>query len=278
MFWASPYRVLFTQRRLSKRILFNRIGLITLSRLVFDLPNVITSSELYIDILTLGALRDRESGYHMNKELVGKRSQNTDADRRRQPTRVEAEAAVRTLIEWAGDNPDREGLLGTPERVVRAYEEFFAGYHEDPVALLTTTFQETADYDEMIVMRDIRLESHCEHHIVPILGKVHIGYLPSDRVVGISKLARVVEVFAKRLQIQETLTAQIADTIQKVLQPQGVGVVIEAAHQCMTTRGVRKPGVSMVTSRMLGSFRDDPTTRREFLSIIGNPRSGIASA
>ena len=130
----------------------------------------------------------------------------------------------------------------------------------------------------MIVMRDIRLESHCEHHIVPILGKVHIGYLPSDRVVGISKLARVVEVFAKRLQIQETLTAQIADTIQKVLQPQGVGVVIEAAHQCMTTRGVRKPGVSMVTSRMLGSFRDDPTTRREFLSIIGNPRSGIASA
>lgn len=197
---------------------------------------------------------------------------------RRQPSRAEAEAAVRTLIEWAGDDPDREGLVDTPDRVVRAYEEFFAGYFEDPVAMLTTTFEEIADYDEMIIMRDIRLESHCEHHIVPILGKVHIGYLPSDRIVGISKLARVVEVFAKRLQIQETLTAQIADTIQKVLKPRGVGVVIEAAHQCMTTRGVRKPGVSMVTSRMLGSFRDDPTTRQEFLSIIGSARSRIDGA
>jgi len=181
---------------------------------------------------------------------------------------------VRTLIEWAGDDPDREGLLGTPERVVRAYEEFFAGYNEDPVALLETTFEEGAIYDEMIVLRDIRLESHCEHHIVPILGKVHVGYLPTGRVVGISKLARLVEVFAKRLQIQEVLTAQIADTIQEVLSPHGVGVVIEASHQCMTTRGIRKPGVSMVTSRMLGSFRDDPTTRREFLAMIGNPRSG----
>ena len=156
---------------------------------------------------------------------------------------------------------------------MRAYEEFFAGYYEDPVAMLTTTFEETADYNEMIVMRDIKLESHCEHHIVPILGRAHIGYLPSDRVVGISKLARVVEVFAKRLQIQETLTAQIANTIQEVLKPRGVGVVIEAAHQCMTTRGVRKPGVSMVTSRMLGAFRDDPTTRQEFLAIIGSSRS-----
>ena len=193
----------------------------------------------------------------------------------RRPSKEEAEAAVRTLIEWAGDDPDREGLVDTPERVVRAYEEFFAGYFEDPVAMLTTTFEETDDYDEMIVMRDIRVESHCEHHIVPILGKVHIGYLPSDRVVGISKLARVVEVFAKRLQIQERLTAQIGDTIQEVLQPRGVGVVIEAAHQCMTTRGVRKPGVSMVSSHMLGSFRDDPTTRQEFLSIIGGSRGGI---
>ena len=192
------------------------------------------------------------------------------------PSQEEAEAAVRTLIEWAGDDPDREGLVGTPERVVRAYEEFFAGYFEDPVAMLTTTFEETADYDEMIVMRNIRLESHCEHHIVPILGKVHIGYLPSNRVVGISKLARVVEVFAKRMQIQERLTAQIGDTIQEVLQPRGVGVVIEAAHQCMTTRGVRKPGVSMVSSHMLGSFRDDPTTRQEFLSIIGGSRGGIS--
>ena len=204
-----------------------------------------------------------------------KRHLRNDSKERR-PSQEEAEAAVRTLIEWAGDDPDREGLVGTPERVVRAYEEFFAGYFEDPVAMLTTTFEETADYDEMIVMRNIRLESHCEHHIVPILGKVHIGYLPSNRVVGISKLARVVEVFAKRMQIQERLTAQIGDTIQEVLQPRGVGVVIEAAHQCMTTRGVRKPGVSMVSSHMLGSFRDDPTTRQEFLSIIGDSRGGIS--
>ena len=198
----------------------------------------------------------------------------TNSDGRRRPSRSEAEAAVRTLIEWAGDDPDREGLAGTPERVVRAYGEFFAGYHEDPVALLATTFDETAAYDGMIVLRDIRLESHCEHHIVPILGKAHVGYLPAGRVVGISKLARLVEVFAKRMQIQESLTSQIANTIQEVLKPYGVGVVIEAAHQCMTTRGARKPGVSMVTSLMLGSFRDDPATRREFLAMIGNPRSG----
>lgn len=212
----------------------------------------------------------------MDTAVVGNRpagSALTDSGRRRRPSQSEAEAAVRTLIEWAGDDPDREGLKGTPERVVRAYEEFFAGYGEDPVALLATTFEETAAYDEMIVLRDIRLESHCEHHIVPILGKAHIGYLPSGRVVGISKLARLVEVFAKRMQIQEALTSQIADTIQEVLKPRGVGVVIEAAHQCMTTRGVRKPGVSMVTSRMLGSFRDDPATRREFLAMIGSPRS-----
>ena len=187
---------------------------------------------------------------------------------KRTPSRRDAESAVRTLIEWAGDDPDREGLVGTPERVVRAYEEFFAGYNEDPVALLNTTFENTLAYDEMIVLRDIRLESHCEHHLVPILGKAHIGYLPSNRVAGISKLVRLVEVFAKRMQIQETLTAQIANTISEVLKPRGVGVVIEAAHQCMTTRGVRKPGVSMVSSRMLGSFRDDPTIRKEFLSRI----------
>ncbi len=213
----------------------------------------------------------------MDTAMVGGRpaeSVLTNSGRRQRPSQTEAEAAVRTLIEWAGDDPDREGLIGTPERVVRAYEEFFAGYNEDPVALLETTFEETAAYDEMIVLRDIRLESHCEHHIVPILGKAHVGYLPTGRVVGISKLARLVEVFAKRLQIQEVLTAQIADTIQEVLNPRGVGVVIEAAHQCMTTRGVRKPGVSMVTSRLLGSFRNDPATRREFLAMIGSPRSG----
>ena len=201
-------------------------------------------------------------------------SSRTGPGARRRPRRAEAEAAVRTLIEWAGDDPDREGLKGTPERVVRAYEEFFAGYAEDPVALLATTFEKTAAYDQMIVLRDIRLESHCEHHIVPILGKAHIGYLPAGRVVGIPKLARLVEVFAKRMQIQEALTSQIADALQEALKPHGVGVVIEAAHQCMTTRGIHKPGVSMVTSRMLGSFRDDPATRREFLAMIESPRSG----
>ncbi|WP_341705598.1 GTP cyclohydrolase I FolE [Ferrovibrio sp.] len=189
------------------------------------------------------------------------------------PGREEAEAAVRTLIRWAGDDPDREGLVGTPDRVVRSYEEFFAGYGEDPVAMLERTFEETDGYDEMVVLRDIRLESHCEHHMVPIIGKAHVAYLPGKRVVGISKLARVVEVYAKRLQIQEKLTAQVANTIQTVLQPRGVAVVIEAAHQCMTTRGVRKPGVTMVTSRMLGAFREDPRTRQEFLAMVGNPAS-----
>jgi len=189
--------------------------------------------------------------------------------RRRRPTRAEAEAAVRTLIEWAGDDPDREGLEGTPARVVRAYDEFFAGYNEDPISLLATTFEETDAYDEMIVLRDIRLESHCEHHIVPILGRVHIGYLPSGRVVGISKLARLVDLFGRRLQIQEALTTQIADTIQETLQPRGVAVVVEAAHQCITTRGIHKPGVAMVTSRMLGAFRNDAAVRREFFDLVG---------
>lgn len=187
---------------------------------------------------------------------------------RPRPTREEAEAAVRTLLLWAGDDPDREGLVDTPARVVRAYEEFFAGYEIDPVELLARTFEETDGYDEMVLLRDIRLESHCEHHMVPIIGRAHVSYLPHKRVVGISKLARVVEAYAKRLQIQEKLTAQIANTINDVLQPKGVAVVIEAAHQCMTTRGIHKPGVSMVTSRMLGAFRDDPATRREFLAMI----------
>lgn len=191
------------------------------------------------------------------------------------PTRAEAEAAVRTLIRWAGDDPGREGLLGTPDRVVRSYEEFFAGYHEDPVELLSRTFEETDGYDEMVVLRDIRFESHCEHHMVPIIGKAHVAYLPRKRVVGISKLARVIEVYAKRLQIQEKMTSQIANSIDEVLQPLGVAVVVEASHQCMTTRGVHKPGVSMVTSRMLGAFRDDPTTRREFLAMIGNPTNRV---
>ena len=185
------------------------------------------------------------------------------------PSRNQAEDAVRTLIRWAGDDPDREGLRGTPGRVVRAYEEWFAGYKDHPRDYLKRTFEETGGYDEVVVLRDIRFESHCEHHMTPIIGRVHIGYLPRNRVVGISKLARVVDAFAKRLQIQEKLTAQIANTLQEVLQPRGVAVVMEAAHQCMATRGVHKSGVDMVTSRMLGAFRDNGETRREFLTMIG---------
>jgi GTP cyclohydrolase I len=188
------------------------------------------------------------------------------------PSREEAEAAVRVLLRWAGDDPNREGLLDTPARVVRSYEEFFSGYEVDPEELLARSFEETDGYDEMVVLRDIRLESYCEHHMVPIIGKAHVAYLPNDRVVGISKLARVIEVYAKRLQIQEKMTAQVANVIQEVLKPKGVAVVIEAAHQCMTTRGVQKPGVTMVTSRMLGAFRDDASTRREFLAMIGGHR------
>ncbi len=189
------------------------------------------------------------------------------------PSRDEAEAAIRTLLLWAGDDPDREGLIDTPARVARAYEEFFSGYGADPVELLQRTFEEIEGYDEMIVLKDIRLESHCEHHMVPIIGRAHIGYLPNNRVVGISKLARVLDAYAKRFQVQEKLTAQVANCIDEVLQPRGVAVVIEAGHQCMSTRGVHKQGVSMVTSRMLGAFRNDPLTRGEFLTIIGHPAS-----
>lgn len=186
------------------------------------------------------------------------------------PSREEAEAAVRTLIRWAGDDPDREGLLETPARVVRSYEDFFKGYDICPQAYLEKTFAETEGYDEIVLLKDIRVESHCEHHMVPFIGRAHVAYLPDRRVVGISKLARVVETYSKRLQIQEKLTAQIANTIDEVLEPRGVAVIIEAVHQCMTTRGVHKPGVSLVTSRMLGEFRDDPSTRREFLAMVGH--------
>jgi GTP cyclohydrolase I len=186
------------------------------------------------------------------------------------PSRVEAEAAVRTLLRWAGDDPDREGLRATPDRVVRSYEEFFAGYAQDPEEILARTFEEIAGYDDMVVLRGIRFESYCEHHMVPIVGIAHIGYLPRNRVVGISKLARVLEIFSKRLQIQEKMTAEIANTIDRVLKPQGVAVVIEGEHQCMTTRGVHRPGVNMVTSQMMGVFRDNEATRKEFLSIIGH--------
>jgi GTP cyclohydrolase IA len=190
----------------------------------------------------------------------------------KKPSRADAEAAIRVLLRWAGDDPEREGLRDTPARVARSYEEFFKGYEEDPEALLARTFEETEGYDEMVVLRDLRIESHCEHHMVPIIGRAHVAYMPGTRVVGISKLARVVDAYCRRFQIQEKLTAQIANTIQDVLQPRGVAVVIEANHQCMSTRGVHKPGASMVTSRMLGAFRDDPSTRKEFLSMI-SPRS-----
>ena len=193
------------------------------------------------------------------------------------PTREEAEEAIRTLLRWAGDDPTREGLLDTPKRVAKAYQEWYSGYGVDPVSLLERTFEETDGYDEIVLLRDIRLESTCEHHMAPIIGRVHVAYLPHRRVVGISKLARVVEAYARRLQIQEKLTAQIANTLLAVLEPRGVAVVVEAAHQCMTTRGVHKPGVTMVTSRMLGAFRDNAATRRELLAMIGNRGSMIHS-
>ena len=195
-----------------------------------------------------------------NKDLMSK------------PTRDQAEKAVKTLIEWAGDNPDREGLVETPKRVVKAYEQFFEGYNQDPEEILTKTFEEVEGYDEMVIVKDIRLESHCEHHIVPILGKAHIGYIPNNRVVGISKLARIVDVFGKRLQTQETMTSQIANVIQKVLDPKGVAVVIDASHQCMTTRGVHKPESSTVTSAMKGIFKENAVTRNEFLSFVTLPK------
>jgi len=183
-------------------------------------------------------------------------------------SQASAEDAVRTLLRWAGEDPKREGLLDTPKRVVEAYRDWFSGYSVDPKEYLRRTFEEMAGYDEMIVLRDIEFESHCEHHMAPIIGRAHVGYLPTGKVVGISKLARVVDVFARRFQVQEKMTAEIARCIDEVLQPRGVGVVIEAAHECMTTRGVHKRGVSMITSKMLGSFRTDARTRSEFLTFI----------
>jgi GTP cyclohydrolase I len=193
------------------------------------------------------------------------------------PSRAEAEDAIRILIRWAGDDPDREGLRGTPGRVVRAYEEWFAGYFEDPREFLKRTFEEVAGYDEVVLLRDIRFESHCEHHIAPIIGRVHIGYLPRNRVVGISKLIRLIDVFAKRMQVQEKMTAEIASCLHAILKPHGVAVVVQGTHECMTTRGVHKPDVSMVTSRMLGVFRDRAETRQEFLSAINLSGTAITA-
>ena len=194
----------------------------------------------------------------------------------KRPTAVEAEEAVRTLLRWAGDDPEREGLLDTPGRVTRAYRQWFRGYEEDPVAMLQRTFEEVEGYDEMVVLRDIRFESYCEHHLAPIIGVAHVGYIPTDRVVGISKLARLVDAYAKRMQVQEKMTAQIAKTLMDVLQPRGVAVVMEGEHHCMSTRGVHKHGVSMVTSTMLGGFREDHRTRKEFMDIIGNPTNRMS--
>ena len=188
-----------------------------------------------------------------------------------QPTQEQAENAVRTLFQWAGDDPGRECLRETPARVTRAFLEWFKGYDADPVDVLQRTFEEVEGYDEVVVLRDIRYESYCEHHMAPIIGVAHVGYLPTNRVVGISKLARVVEIYAKRLQVQEKMTAQIAKCVHEVLRPKGVAVVVEGEHHCMSTRGVHKPGVTMVTSQMIGIFRENENTRREFLSIIGNP-------
>ena len=188
------------------------------------------------------------------------------------PSRDEALDAVKTLIKWAGDDPTREGLIETPDRVIRAYREFFAGYEEDPEQVLEKTFEEVEGYDDAVIVRNIRVESHCEHHMVPILGIAHVGYIPNKRVVGISKLARIVDIFGKRLQTQETMTAQIADTIQRVLEPKGVAVVIDAGHQCMSTRGIHKTESSTITSRMLGIFRDKPETRAEFMNLINSPK------
>ncbi len=190
------------------------------------------------------------------------------------PSKEQAMEAVRTLIAWAGDDVAREGLLDTPKRVVEAYEEFFAGYDMSPEDILARTFEEVEDYDEMVLLKNMRLESHCEHHMVPIIGKAHVAYIPDKRVVGISKIARLVDVYAKRLQTQETMTAQIADTIQRVLQPKGVAVVIDAAHQCMTTRGVHKSETTTVTSRLHGLFKSDPRTRQEFMTMISSPAIG----
>ncbi len=186
----------------------------------------------------------------------------------KKPSRIEAEAAVKTLLAWAGENVKREGLKDTPKRVVKAYEDWFSGYNEDPKEVLKKTFSELEGYDEIIMLRDIRIESHCEHHIAPFIGSAHVAYLPKKRVVGISKIARITKIFSKRMQVQEKLTAQIANCIQEVLKPRGVAVVVEAQHQCMTTRGINAPGISMVTSQLLGKFRTDASTRREFYSMI----------
>jgi GTP cyclohydrolase I len=221
--------------------------------------------------LAIIEINDKRNGI---VESLKNTSQLAPVEAIKRPTQKEAEEAVRILLRWAGDNPSREGLLDTPKRVTKAFGEWFAGYEINPKEILARTFEEVEGYDEMVVLRNVRFESHCEHHLAPIMGKAHVAYLPDRRVVGISKLARLVDAYGKRLQIQEKMTAQIAKTLNDVLQPKGVGVVIEASHGCMTTRGIHKSGLTMVTSQMIGAFREQSSTRREFLSAIGNPTSG----
>ena len=213
----------------------------------------------------------------MNEIVRLDRSSGHPGTQEAAPSQLEVERAFREVFRWIGEDPDRDGLRETPNRMARAFQEYFAGYRQDPEQILQKTFEETDGYDEMVVLRDIRFESHCEHHLAAIIGRVHVGYLPDSKVVGISKLARVVDAYARRMQVQERMNSQIANCIQHVLEPKGVAVVIEASHQCMTTRGVHKPGVVMVTSTMLGAFREDARTRREFLNMIGNPVSGERS-
>ncbi len=221
------------------------------------------------------ALNTSTADIEAPKRNNGASDASTESQREPAPTREEAEAAVRTLIRWAGDDPAREGLLDTPRRVVDAYREYFAGYHEDPFEVLSRTFEEVHGYDDLVMLRDIRLESHCEHHIAPILGVAHVAYLPRDRVVGISKLARVVEIFSKRLQTQETMTAQIAEAIEQALKPRGVAVLVDALHQCMTTRGVHKTDVSTITTRFTGVFKEDSDYRERFLNMVHGRRPGV---
>jgi GTP cyclohydrolase I len=228
----------------------------------------VPGSEQMAKTSTMASTKTSKAGKASAPRKAAKAGSKPGADEDR-PSRGEAEAAVRTLIAWAGDDPDREGLVATPARVARAFEEWYSGYREDPRDYLSRTFDEVGGYDEIVLLRNVRFESHCEHHMCPVIGRVHIGYLPRNRVVGISKLARLVDVYAKRLQTQEKMTAEIAGCLQAVLKPHGVAVVVEGTHQCMTTRGVHKTGVTMVTSRMLGAFRDQPQTRQEFMAALG---------
>lgn len=262
--YCRPFRTTITKSSAARHSYSSHIRATS-----WDVDGTVCVYEILENAMPAGGLVAQSS-----KSEVTKLAPRLVVDAPNRPTRGDAEAAVHTLLQWAGDDPARSGLIDTPKRVTKAFEEYFAGYKVDAAELLRRTFDETEGYDEMVILRDIEFTSFCEHHLAPIMGRAHIAYIPVNRVVGISKLARVVDAFARRLQIQERLTAQIADTIDEVLQPKGVGVVIEATHHCMTTRGVKQHGTSMVTSRILGQIRKDPATRREFLSLLGHRSQG----